>query len=138
MRVFLDTNVILDVLMRREPFFRDSARVLYLCESGEHVAGLTTLSACNIAYALRRQLGARETVRVLRSLFGIVEPISTSVSSLRNSLENPSVDFEDTVQAHCAAEWDADAIVTRDKSGFVGVATPVVTPHEFLLLDHRS
>lgn len=138
MRVFLDTNVVLDVLMRREPFFQDSARVVYLCESGEHAGGLTTLSACNIAYAVRRQLGARQTVRVLRSLFKIVEPISTSVSSLCNSLENPSVDFEDTIQSHCASEWAADVIVTRDKSGFVGAATPVVTPHEFLDSLRRS
>ena len=133
MRIFLDTNVVLDILMRREPFFGDSARVVYLCESGEHIGGLTTLSACNIAYALRKQLGSQQTVRVLRSLFDIVEPIATSVQSLRLSLANPSIDLEDTIQAKCASEWHADIIVTRDKTGFADAVTPVLSPHEFLV-----
>lgn len=133
MRIFLDTNVVLDILMRREPFFSDSARVVYLCESGEHVGGLTTLSACNIAYALRKQLGSQQTIRVLRSLFDIIEPIATSVQSLRQSLANPSIDFEDTIQARCATEWNADVIVTRDKTGFADAETPVLSPREFLV-----
>lgn len=132
MRIFLDTNVILDILMRREPFFRDSARVVYLCETGVHVGGVTTLSACNIAYATRKQLGTRQTIRILRSLFGVVEPIATSVPSLRQSLEDLYSDFEDTLQAKCAAEWNADVIVTRDKTGFANAAIRVLTPSEFL------
>ena len=132
MRIFFDTNVVLDILMRREPFFLNSARVAYLCESGEHVGGLTTLSACNIAYALRKQLGLKQTVCVLRSLFTIIEPIATSVQSLRQSLTNPSVDFEVTIQAKCASEWNADVIITRDKTGFADAETPVLSPREFL------
>ena len=132
MRIFFDTNVILDILMRREPFFRDSARVVYLCETGVHVGGLTKLSACNIAYATRKQLGAKQTIHILRSLFGVVEPIATSVSSLRQSLLNPSTDFEDAIQARCADEWNADVIVTRDKAGFASATTRILSPSEFL------
>ena len=132
MRIFFDTNVILDILMRREPFFQDSARVVYLCETGVHVGGLTTLSACNIAYATRKQLGAKQTIHILRSLFDVVEPIATSVSSLRQSLLNPSTDFEDAIQARCADEWNADVIVTRDKAGFASATTRILSPSEFL------
>ena len=133
MKIFLDTNVLLDIFMRREPYYDASAQVVYACERGQFTGGFTTLSACNIVYALRTQLGSAQTIEAIRRLVGIIEPIGTSVASLLQSLENPQTDFEDTVQSKCALEWNADTIITRDKSGFTDSAIPVLTPSEFLL-----
>ena len=133
MKIFLDTNVLLDIFMRREPYYDASAQVVYACERGQFTGGFTTLSACNIVYALRKQLGSTQTIEAIRRLVGIIEPIGTSVASLLQSLENPQTDFEDTVQSKCALEWNADTIITRDKSGFTDSAIPVLTPSEFLL-----
>ena len=133
MKIFLDTNVLLDIFMRREPYYDASAHVVYACERGQFTGGFTTLSACNIVYALRKQLGSAQTIEAIRRLVGIIEPIGTSVASLLQSLENPQTDFEDTVQSKCALEWNADTIITRDKSGFTDSAIPVLTPSEFLL-----
>ena len=133
MKIFLDTNVLLDIFMRREPYYDASAQVVYACERGQFTGGFTTLSACNIVYALRKQLGSAQTIEAIRRLVGIIEPIGTSVASLLQSLENPQTDFEDTVQSKCALEWNADTIITRDKSGFTDSAIPVLTPSEFLL-----
>lgn len=133
MKIFLDTNVLLDIFMRREPYYDASAQVVYACERGQFTGGFTTLSACNIVYALRKQLGSTQTIEAIRRLVGIIEPIGTSVASLLQSLENPQTDFEDTVQSKCALEWNADTIITRDKSGFTDSAIPVLTPSDFLL-----
>ena len=133
MRIFLDTNVLLDIFMRREPFYDASAQVVYACECGRFTGGFTTLTACNIAYALRKQMGGAQTIQAIRQLASIIEPIGTSVESLLRSLETPNRDFEDAVQAHCALEWHADAVVTRDKSGFASCTIPVFSPTEFLL-----
>ena len=133
MKIFLDTNVLLDIFMRREPYYEASAQVVYACERGQFTGGFTTLSACNIVYALRKQLGSAQTIEAIRRLVGIIEPIGTSVASLLQSLENPQTDFEDTVQSKCALEWNADTIITRDKSGFTDSAIPVLTPSDFLL-----
>ena len=133
MRLFLDTNILLDIFMRREPFYDASAHVVYACESGRFTGGFTTLSACNIAYALRKQMGESQAVQAIRQLAHIIEPIGTTVESLMQSLENPNTDFEDSVQANCALEWQADAIITRDKSGFANCKIPVLSPTEFLL-----
>ena len=133
MKIFLDTNVLLDIFMRREPYYDASAQVVYACERGQFTGGFTTLSACNIVYALRKQLGSAQTIEAIRRLVGIIEPIGTSVASLLQSLENPQTDFEDTVQSKCALEWNADTIITRDKSGFTDSAIPVLTPSDFLL-----
>ena len=133
MKLFLDTNVFLDIFMRREPFYDASAQVVYLCESGRHKGGFTTLTACNIAYALRKQIGNQKTIEAIRQMANIMEPIGTSVASLLQSLNAPQKDFEDTVQSNCALEWQADAIITRDKLGFANSAIPAVTPSDFLL-----
>ena len=133
MKLFLDTNVLLDIFMRREPYYDASAQVVYACERGQFTGGFTTLSACNIVYALRKQLGNEQTIEAMRQLVRIIEPIGTSVASLLQSLENPQTDFEDTVQSKCALEWNADTIITRDKSGFTDSAIPVLTPSDFLL-----
>ena len=133
MKIFLDTNVLLDIFMRREPYYDASAQVVYACERGQFTGGFTTLSACNIVYALRKQLGSTQTIEAIRRLVGIIEPIGTSVASLLQSLENPQTDFEDTVQSKCALEWNADSIITRDKSGFASCTIPVLTPSDFLL-----
>ena len=133
MKIFLDTNVLLDIFMRREPYYDASAQVVYACERGQFTGGFTTLSACNVVYALRKQLGSRQTIEAIRRLVRIIEPIGTSVASLLQSLEDPKTDFEDTIQSQCAIEWNADSIITRDKSGFVNCAIPVFTPSDFLL-----
>lgn len=133
MKLLLDTNVLLDIFMRREPYYDASAQVVYACERGQFTGGFTTLSACNIVYALRKQLGNEQTIEAMRQLVRIIEPIGTSVASLLQSLENPQTDFEDTVQSRCALEWNADSIITRDKSGFASCTIPVLTPSDFLL-----
>ena len=91
------------------------------------------MTACNIAYALRKQIGNQQTIEAIRQMATIMEPIGTSVVSLLKSLNDPQKDFEDTVQSNCALEWKADTIITRDKHGFANCAIPVVTPSEFLL-----
>ena len=97
MKIFLDTNVLLDIFMRREPYYDASAQVVYACERGQFTGGFTTLSACNIAYALRKQLGNKQTIEAIRQLVRIIEPIGTGVASLLQSLEDPQTDFEDDV-----------------------------------------
>ena len=92
MKLFLDTNVLLDIFMRREPYYDASAQVVYACERGQFTGGFTTLSACNIVYALRKQLGNEQTIEAMRQLVRIIEPIGTSVASLLQSLENPQTD----------------------------------------------
>ena len=77
MKIFLDTNVLLDIFMRREPYYDASAQVVYACERGQFTGGFTTLSACNIVYALRKQLGGEQTIEAIRQLVRIIEPIGT-------------------------------------------------------------
>ena len=133
MRIFFDTNVLLDVLLFRTPHAEHSAKVLSLCAAGGAYGIFSVLSACNMVYILRRnglsEAAAKSKVLELAMTIGMADVDSASV---KDALRGDSSDFEDSVQALCAVNNRANVIVTRDKTGFVSAKIPVLTPTEFL------
>ena len=132
MRIFLDTNVVLDFLTGREPFVDDAEEVIELCTHDGFCGVFTTLSACNAVYALAKAIGRREAETRLSDFVELVGLVGVRPESITNNLLGPHSDFEDSVQLSEAVTWQADAIVTRDKRGFAGSEIPVYTPSEFL------
>jgi len=132
MKVFLDANVVLDVLLDRAGFCSASELVLsHLADSGDEGA-LSALSVCNMVYVMRRympQAEAEEKVGQLLDLIGIVD---TTGLSVRRCLCAGHRDFEDSVQVENAIAWRADIIVSRDKNGFVDSPVPVLSPEDFM------
>ena len=135
MRAFIDTNVIVDVVAKREPFFADSQAVLALCATGEIEGAVSDLTFCNVAYVLRKALGnmeLRNGLRVLKELLTIV-PIGEE--AIKAALENESADFEDAVQLEAARANQTDIIVTRNVRHFQHSPIRVCTPSELLAED---
>ena len=136
MRLFLDTNVLLDVLMSREPYVEHSAKVLSVCATGNAQGLFSALSACDMVYILRRtglvEAVAKSRVMLLAGTIGMTD---VDVSSVADALRGNGPDFEDAVQALCAKRADADLVITRDKTGFVGATIPALTPTEFLNME---
>ena len=132
MRVFLDTNVVLDFLTGREPFVDDAEEVIELCTHDGICGVFTTLSACNAIYILAKVIGRREAEARLRQFVDLVGLVGVRPESITDNLLGSHSDFEDAVQLSEAATWQADAIVTRDKRGFADSEIPVYTPSEFL------
>ena len=132
MRAFLDTNVIIDVLAAREPFFRDSQRVVDYCERHSGSGFLSSLTFCTVAYVLRKSVGREELptkLKTLRKIFGV---LSVTAGSVDWAIDSPMSDFEDAMQYESAFAAKMDMIVTRDKSGFAGAEMPVLSPSEFV------
>lgn len=132
MNALIDTNVIVDVLAKREPFFTDSALVLDRAERGEFVASICATTVTTVFYLVRRHLGASETVGKIRDLTTIcsVAPVNQGVvdSALLDSFE----DFEDAILHHSAVLAGADCIVTRNVADFRKSSIPVYSPAQFL------
>jgi len=135
-KLFVDTNVVLDVLAQREPWFKDSSRLLAHIEQGQgrvtgHIAAhtLTTLHSL-----LSKHLGQQKTAAVLIDLTSLlqVEPVDLQV--LQQALALGWGDFEDAVQAVTAARCQADYLLTRNPRDFKQSLVPVITPSEFLAL----
>ena len=138
MRVFLDANVVLDVLANREPFVADFAAVLSLVESG-HIDGyIAAHTVTTLHYLLRRDLGAERAREVLSDLLRVLKIVGVDQDRIHQALALNWDDFEDAVQASCAVKVDADYLLTRDKRGFGGIHVPVLSPAEFLALHSRE
>jgi predicted nucleic acid-binding protein len=138
MRVFLDANVVLDVLANREPFIADSAAVLSLAESRKLEGFVAAHTVTTLFYLLRRDLGGTRARDVLMDLLRVVEIVGVDQDRIFQALAMDWDDFEDAVQASCAAKVEADYLLTRDKTGFRGSHVPVLSPAEFLALHSES
>ena len=133
MKVFLDTNVIVDVVARREPLFEDSQAVLSLCANGELEGAVSDLTFCNVAYVLRKQLGADRVRECLRMLKQQVKIIPVGEKAIQSALDDTSTDFEDAVQFAAAQNWGAELILTRNVRHFCLSTIRVATPTDYLL-----
>jgi predicted nucleic acid-binding protein len=138
MRVFCDTNILLDVLARREPFYADSARVWTLAEAGQIQALVSVLSFANIFYVvrrLRRGRAARQAVLLLRDTF---EPVALDAQILNQAIDSDFADLEDGIQFFSALRCGAACLVTRNPRHFPADGVPVQTPTEFLATHFRT
>ncbi len=128
----LDTNVVLDVLLERYPFFDDSDAIWKKCDDGMLDGYVTAVTVTTIFYVGRKLLGvdkARQAVRACLQAFRIA-PVYREM--LDEALLMPGTDFEDNVQIACAHAAALEAIITRDTDGFKASTVPAVSPHEML------
>jgi len=132
MKAFVDTNVLLDVLAKREPFYADAARIWSLAERGQIEAQVSVISFNNIYYVIRRaadRKAADQALHLIRNVFTAV-PLNTQV--LSQAIDAGFSDFEDAIQFHSAVYADADCLITRDADHFPAGIFPVLSPAEFL------
>ena len=98
MRAFIDTNVIIDVLARREPFYADSRRVLLWCQSGRGCGLISTLTYANVAYVMRKYAGFEPMLQSISNLHKICETAPMADSTVVYAIESGNSDFEDAMQ----------------------------------------
>lgn len=131
-RLLLDTNVVLDVLLDREPFAEDASSVWAEVESGRAAGLLSAHAVTTIHYLNSRAVGARaarDTTAALLSVFDVA-PVDSGV--LRSALALGWRDFEDAVTAAAARGARCSALVTRNPGDFKGSPVRVLTPAESL------
>ena len=132
MRVLIDTNVIMDEILSREPFCVDSRRVIQLCSEEDAETFLAAHTITNLFYLLRKNLSVGERRTVILSLFKTYEVVPIDEPKLTAALRNEDFkDFEDCLQVECAKAVEADYIITRDTKDFEKSTVPCVTPAEF-------
>ena len=134
MKLFIDTNVVIDVIAQREPFVHDSQYIFHLCESGKADGVVSTLTLCTVSYILRKYVAPGTMRQQLRNFRNILSPVDLSVSIIDKAIDSPLSDFEDAVQFYTATYSEADFIITRNPKHFPQNDIPVLTPTAFLLL----
>ena len=134
MKLFLDTNVVIDVIAAREPFVTDSRSIFNLCEIGKAEGSVSALTLCAVSYVLRKFVTPGTMRTKLREFRNVLTPIDLSVSLLDKAISSSISDFEDAVQFYTAVYSEADYIITRNVKHFPQDNIPVLTPTEFLVL----
>ena len=132
MRVLLDTDVVLDVVLAREPFAQKSAQLFKLHEQGKIDAYIAAITPINVFYITRKIKGgqvARQAVELLLGSFAVC-PLSHSV--LDEAYKLPFADYEDAVQNAGATANGLDSIVTRDINDYKNATILVLSPTDFL------
>ncbi len=132
-KVFVDTDVILDLLARRIPHFHFSALLFTLAEMKKLELYTSPLILTNTFYILRKQLGneaAKNSLRKLRILLNIID---SSESVVDKALNSDFSDFEDAIQYYTALDHGISVIVTRNLRDYKNASLIVQTPETFLV-----
>ena len=129
MKVFFDSNVIIDALSKREGYVEAERRLLYAAVSGEFEGVISAKQITDIYYILRKYINDDRVRRDLLSILlnGLLV-VCTDKGLLVNSLESNITDYEDAVIVDSAAFADASYIVTKDIKGFSKSPIPPITP----------
>jgi predicted nucleic acid-binding protein len=131
--VLVDTNILLDFLLQREPFFHDAERLFQAIDSGQIVGYATATTLTDIFYIARRHTRSIEQAReaVSETLTAMeICPVNREV--LEVAFSSGFADFEDAIQVACAVAQGLDAILTRDNQGFLNSSVPVLSVQECL------
>ena len=132
MKVLIDTNVILDVLYKREGFHEDSLKIWKLCETRKIDGYISALSIPNIVYILRRELDPEKTLEVINNINLVFKIYDLKSEIIMQAAEKKTKDYEDALQMVTAQKLKASFIVTRNIKDFTGSKIIAVKPSELL------
>ncbi|PWK77877.1 putative nucleic acid-binding protein [Mucilaginibacter oryzae] len=131
-RLFLDSDVLLDMFLKREPFFFHTQVLLIECIKGNIELRTSSLVIANTIYVLRKQVGIVKAKENLKNLFNSAKVLSFEFDAIESALSSDFTDFEDAIQFYIAQKHHCDAIITRNIKDYTNSTIPVLTAEQFL------
>ncbi len=131
-RLFLDTNVILDLLGERDPFYDAIAKVASLADKGELILVASPISFATLNYFISKFESAKIAKEKLRKFKIICEVCKLDEHIIEKGLNADFKDFEDALQYFSATDSGCDVIITRNAKDFKKSLLPVMSAEEFL------
>ena len=132
LRVIIDTNVVLDVLLEREPFVKAAVGIFCLVEESRIDAFLCATTITTIDYLLTQYLPASKARDALRKLISLFEIATVNRPVIEHALDSKISDFEDAVLDQAGQMAGVDSVITRNTRDFTGSALKIFEPNEFL------
>ncbi|MDP3462345.1 MAG: PIN domain-containing protein [Bacteroidales bacterium] len=132
-RLFIDTNIVIDLLSKREPFYEEAAILFSLADQNIIELNISSLTVANTNFTLLQQISSQKAKEILRKLSLIVKilPLDDKIVGLALN-DNSFSDFEDGLQYFTAIENGQDLIITRNLKDFKASNLPVMTARQFL------
>lgn len=132
-RILLDTNILLDYILTREPFYDNAKKIILACINGTVKACIAAHSISNMFFILRREYESKERRKLLLNICKIFDIEGIDKEKLISGLENDVFfDFEDCLQMECARAYEAKYIVTRNVSDYDNSVIQAILPEDFL------
>jgi predicted nucleic acid-binding protein len=131
-QLHLDTNIVLDLLARRMPFYTEAAELFSLADKKTIRLSLSSLSLANTHYVLSRFKSETAARKILRNFKVLVQVLSFDDKIADLALNSDFRDFEDAIQYFTALENGQELIITRNMSGYRSSQLPVMTAREFI------
>jgi len=131
-KIFLDTNIILDLLAYRMPFYTDAAELFSLADKKKLALSISSLCLADIHYILSKQNPVMEIRKILRNFKVLVNVLSLDDKITDLALNSEFRDFEDAIQYYTAIENEQELIITRNQADFKDSKLPIMTAGEFL------
>lgn len=132
MKVYIDSDVILDYLYEREPFSSNAKIIIALIEKKVITGYISSLILWNIYYVLSKYLGEKEARKKIKLFRSIIEIIAIDGKIIDQGLNSNIRDFEDSIQYHAARSSDIDFLITRNKKDYPKTGLSILNPDEFI------
>ena len=131
-KILFDTNIILDIALKRDPFFEDAYQLFDLIDKKVIIGGITASTITDIYYISKKEKGHIKSIEFISGLIEILQIAGIDKEVIINALNSSMHDFEDAIQVSASEINGMDIIITRNKSDFQNSTIPVNTPKEFL------
>jgi len=132
MIILIDTDILFDVALQREPFFLHSAQILDNAENQEFIAYVAWHTLSNFYYLISSSSGKDKTKQFLNDLLKFVNVSPTDTKSAKKALSLNVPEFEDALQMSAAIECNASYIITRNIKHYKNSPVASLTPEKFL------
>ena len=130
--VFVDTDIVLDLLARREPFYDAAARLFSLAETGDIHLSVSALTFANLFCILRKQVSAGHAQEVLRNFKQLVSVLPVDDAVIEQALHAGFTDFEDAIQYFSALSAGCTVFLTRNGRHYRKATISILTAEAFL------
>lgn len=131
-RLYLDTNIVLDLLQKREEFYREAQELFTLSDKKKIKLYVSSLTIANTHYLLSRHYSSDDSRKILAKFKVLVEVLSFDDKIIDLALASDLKDFEDAIQFYTAIENNMDLIITRNKRDFRKQSLPILIAKEYL------
>ena len=131
-RLFIDSDVLLDLLLNRSPFKLHTEILLLESERNNIILNTSALIVANIHYFLARQIGSKASKKKIADLVKAIKVLPLESDIVDMALVSDFPDFEDAMQFFIAERYYCDAIITRNTKDYKLSTIPVLTPEQFL------
>lgn len=132
MKVLIDTNVLIDFLANRQPFYDNAEKILDMCIDGKIDGYLAAHSITNTFYIMRK-VPVNELRKMLKKVLSFLSVVGIDYEKLISAINNLRFDdIEDCLQSVCAVNCGAEYIITRNLEDFKGSEVAAISPNEFI------